>query len=276
MSFVSLSSSIEETSIMELTEVVQITFVAFFAIIVYFMSPPKEDYIAVGDYYYQTFDNDAAQKKYELAYYESPTNYASLLRLVRIHNDNGRIHLHKDVLSELEYKKSIVFADTLVHYYPDSAASHFWYGLAKGSLIPFVGIREKITIGKDVKLHIQKSLERDSTFSYSYVVLAIFEREGAQLSWIEKGIVRVVFGENFSGSLATSEQYLKTALRYDSSNTFAYYELFWTYKAMENKPMAVSSLQEVIKRVPNNLREKQQQDEARKYLAELNSPSQAN
>ncbi len=45
---------------------------------------------------------------------------------------------------------------------------------------------------------------------------------------------------------------------------------------MENKSMAVSSLQEVIMRVPKNLREKRQQDEARKYLSELTSPSQAN
>jgi len=75
--------------------------------------------------------------------------------------------------------------------------------------------------------------------------------------------VRVVFGEDLSGSLEASEQYLKTALRYDSSNTFAYYELFWTYKAMGNKSLAVSSLQEVIHQVPKNLREKQQQDEAR-------------
>ena len=40
---------------------------------------------------------------------------------------------------------------------------------------------------------------------------------------------------------------------------------------MGNKSMAVSSLQEVIKRVPKNLREKQQQDEARLHLAELTS-----
>jgi hypothetical protein len=38
--------------------------------------------------------------------------------------------------------------------------------------------------------------------------------------------------------------------------------------------MVFSSLQEVIKRVPNNLREKQQQDEAREQLAELLSPLQ--
>jgi hypothetical protein len=37
----------------------------------------------------------------------------------------------------------------------------------------------------------------------------------------------------------------------------------------------VSSLKEVIKRVPKNLREKQQQDEALEHLVELSSAPQA-
>ena len=261
---------------MELTKISQCIFTTLFALIVYFSNPTKENHIAKGDYYYNIFDNESAQKEYELAYHESPASYASLLRMVRIHNDNGRNHLRKDSLSELEYKKAAVFADSLAYNFPDSAAAQFWYALAKGSLIPFVGVREKIAIGKEVKLHIQKSLECDSSFSYSYVLRAIFEREGAKLSWLEKGIVQVIFGENISGSLEASEHYLKTAVRYDTSNSFAYYELFWTYKAMGNLPKAVSSLKEVIKRVPKNLREKQQQDEAFEHLAELSSPPQAN
>ena len=261
---------------MELTQITQFVFTALFALIVYFSNPPKEDHIAKGDYFYRTFDNESAQKEYELAYNESPASYASLLRMVRIHNDNGRNHLRKDSLSELEYKKAVEFADSLASNYPDSAAAQFWYALAKGSLIPFVGVREKIAIGKEVKLHIQKSLECDSSFSYPYVLRAIFEREYAQLSWLEKGFAHIIFGENLFGSLETSEQYLKTAIQYDTSNSFAYYELFWTYKAMGNLHKAVSSLKEVIKRVPKNLREKQQQDEAFEHLAELSSPPQAN
>ena len=259
---------------MESTQAAQITFTALFALIIFFSHPLEEDHLSRGDYYYQTFDNAAAQREYEQAYRESPLSYASLLRLVRIHNDNGRIHLRKDSLSEVEYKKAVGFADSLTYYYPDSAASHFWYALAKGSLIPFVGIREKIAIGKEVKSHIERSLQCDSTFSYPYVVRAIFEREGAQLGWVEKGIVRVIFGEDLSGSLEASERYLKTALRYDSSNAYAYYELFWTYSAMGNKSLAASSLEEVIRHVPRNLREKQQQDEARLHFAEL-SPSES-
>jgi tetratricopeptide (TPR) repeat protein len=260
---------------MDLTPVIQFAFTTLFALIVFFSHPTQENHIANGDYYYRVFDNESAQKEYELAYNDSSKSFACLLRMVRIHNDNGRNHLRKDSLSELEYKKAVVFADSLVYNYPDSAAAHFWYALAKGSLIPFVGIREKIAMGKEVKLHIQKSLECDSSFSYPYVLRAIFEREGAQLNWLEKCFARVIFGENISGSLEASEHYLKTALRYDSSNSFAYYELFWTYTAMGNRTMAVSSLHEVLKRVPKNLREKQQQDEAREHLTELSSPPQA-
>jgi len=260
---------------METTHTAQFIFTSFIALIMYFSHPPKENHIVKGDYYYQAFDNNAAQQEYEQAYNESPTSYAALLRMICIHNDNGRIHQHKDSVSELEYKKAIKFADSLARNYPDSAAAHFWYALAKGSLIPFVGVQEKIAIGKDVKFHIQKSLECDSTFSYPYVIRAIFEREGAQLSWLEKGIVRVIFGEDLSGSLEASEQYLKTALRYDSSNSYAYYELFWTYQAMGNESLARASLQEVINHVPRNLREKQQQDEAREHLKELSMPSHA-
>jgi hypothetical protein len=37
-----------------------------------------------------------------------------------------------------------------------------------------------------------------------------------------------------------------------------------------------STLQEVLKRAPKNLREKEQQDEAREHFTELSSPPQAN
>ena len=43
---------------------------------------------------------------------------------------------------------------------------------------------------------------------------------------------------------------------------------------MGNLPKAKFSLQDVIRRIPKNLREKQQQDEARELLAEFSSPSQ--
>jgi tetratricopeptide (TPR) repeat protein len=233
------------------------------------------DHLMKGDEFYQSFDNDQALKEYQLAYNDSPSDYNTLLRIVRIHNDFGRIQLRTGPESEMHYRLAAVFADSLQRFYPDSAAAHFWFALAKGSLIPFVGVREKISIGKEVKQQLQETLQRDSTFSYAYVLKAIFDREGSQLGWFEKGIVRIVFGENISGSLFASELYLRKALHYDTTNSFAYYELYWTYKAMDDTAGELSALQHVLKMPPRNLREQNQQEDAQQQLQVLMSNNHA-
>jgi tetratricopeptide (TPR) repeat protein len=244
-------------------------FTHYIALILFFAHPPIENHLARGDRYYLALDNKNALTEYQQAYKESPRDYTTLLRMVRIYNDNGKIHLRHDTVSETEYRTALMYADSLAHYYPDSAATQFWNALAKGSLIPFVGVRQKIAIGKEVRQHVQKSLERDSTFSYPYVVRAIFEREGYKLSWFERTIVRIVFGENISGTLEASIQNLKLALRYDPANSFAYYELYLTYQAMGDTTQAAASLRRILEMQPKNLREKYQQDDARNHLLDL-------
>jgi tetratricopeptide (TPR) repeat protein len=244
-------------------------FTAYITIILFFAHPPTENHLARGDEYYLAFDNKHALTEYEQAYKESPTDYAILIRMVHIYNDNGKIHLKHDTVSESEYRTAVLYADSLAHYYPDSAATQFWNALAKGSLLPFVGVWKKIAIGKEVKQHVQKSLERDSTFSYPYVIRAIFEREGSKLSWFEKTVVRVVFGENVSGTLEASVQNLKLALRYDPANSFAYYELYLTYQAMGDTAQAAAALRRILEMQPKNLREKYQQDDARQHLLRI-------
>jgi tetratricopeptide (TPR) repeat protein len=244
-------------------------FTSYIALILFLAHTPSESHLARGDEYYLALDNKNALREYEQAYKESPTDYSTLIRMVRIYNDNGKIHLRKDTVSESEYRTAVMYADSLAHYYPDSAQTQFWNALAKGSLLPFVGVWKKISIGKEVKQHVQKSLERDSTFSYPYVIRAIFEREGSKLSWFEKSIVRVIFGENVSGTLNASVYNLKLALRYDPANSFAYYELYLTYKAMGDTAQAASSLRSILDIPPKSMREKFQQDEARQRLLKL-------
>jgi tetratricopeptide (TPR) repeat protein len=223
---------------------------SYIALIMFSTPLSRETHLTRGDEYYLALDNKQALTEYELAYKESPTDYTTLLRMVRIYNDNGKIHLRHDTVSESEYRTALVYADSLAYYYPDSAAAQFWIALAKGSLLPFVGVWKKISIGKEVKQHVQKSLDRDSTFSYPYVIRGIFERVGSQLSWIEKGIVRVVFGTNLSGTLEESEKNLKLALRYDPDNSFAYSELYLTYRAMGDTAQATASLRHILEMQP--------------------------
>ena len=118
-------------------------FIPYIALILFFTPLPIENHLARGDKYYLAFDNNQALIEYKKAYKESPTDYNTLVRMVHIYNDNGKIHLSHDTVSESEYRTAVMYADSLAHYYPDSAATQFWNALAKGSLLPFVGVWEK-------------------------------------------------------------------------------------------------------------------------------------
>jgi tetratricopeptide (TPR) repeat protein len=234
-----------------------------------FAAPRPEDYLARGDERFLAGDNWMALRAYEAAYHSRPTGYQEILRMVRVYNDLGRVTLRHSDSSEFYYKQATMYAESLQYYHPDIAETHFMYALSYGSLLPFCGVQEKIRIGKIVRDHAHRALELDSSFAMTYVLLGIFEREGANLSWIERGFVRIVFGEEIGGSLKQSEAYLLSAIRYDPDNSFAHYELYWTYKASGDSERALASLRRVLASQPHTAREISQFEEAREEISKL-------
>ncbi len=225
--------------------------------------------IAQGDSFYFQCDNEQALRAYEKAYSIEPWNYDVLVRLVRIHNDNGYINLSNKEIAKEEYIKAIHYADTLLKYYPDSASSHILFALAKGSLIPFVGVREKIETGKIARFHIQKAIELDSLCTYAYILNGIFERELSGVGWLERQLVRLIFNTDLRGSLQNSEASLWKALSIEPMNLFAYYELYWTFIASGNVRKARSMLEQLLTIPARTMREKKVHDTIRQLYSKL-------
>jgi len=203
--------------------------------------------------------------------YTLPQNNETLLRLVRTNCDLGWLHLRTDTSAQTYYFHAAAYAETLLTLNPSSASAHFWVSLTKGSLIPFHTVSEKIHLGKEVRFHAEKAIELDSTFALAYIVLAVFERESSQLSWFERTIARVIFGEDLHGSLSRSEELLEKSIRYDPNNSYAFYEMYWTCKAMGKQDAAVESLKKVIALPINSEREEEQHQLAQNYLAHIDS-----
>ena len=222
-----------------------------------------------GDRYFSSADNWMALREYEAAYKLRPSGYEEILRMVRIYNDLGRTQLGWSDCARIYYTSAIAYAESLYKHFPDMAETRFMYALAHGSLLPFSGVKERIRIVKLVRDNARRALELDSTFSMTYVLLGIFEREGSKLGWMERGFVRIVFGEDISGSLQQSEAYLLTALRHDPKNPFALYELHWTYNEMGDTARALASLQRVLELQPRSARELCQAQEAREDIKQL-------
>lgn len=224
-----------------------------------------------GDELYASLKTEEALRWYHHAYDIAPRESKTLIRLVRAYGDLGWLHLRKDSSSQSNYLQAAAFAETLLTVEPTKAEAHFWFAMAKGSLIPFVSTSEKIHIGKDVRFHAEKAIELDSTYSYAYIILAIFEREGAKLSWFERAIARIVFGAELNGSLVRSEELLFKALKFDGKSAYAHYELSRTYNTMGRKEDSIASLKKVIELPVNSQREERQRHNAARFLARLQS-----
>jgi tetratricopeptide (TPR) repeat protein len=97
----------------------------------------------------------------------------------------------------------------------------------------------------------------------------VFEREAAKLNWLERTIARIVFGEELNGSFTTAERFLKKAIALDPENATAYFELGWTYLAMDDKRSAIAAFKRVCSINPRNSRDKIQQDETLNELTQL-------
>lgn len=247
-----------------------------FAIILLIAFPPSEGpssrdsydfHLSKGDNFYHSFDNAQALAEYQKAYEQAPDSFATLQRLVSIYNDLGRLKLRKDTASESYYRKSLTYADSLCKHYPERAESHFWLALCKGSLIPFGGTKERIETSRTVLNEANRAIAIDSGFALAYVILGIFQREASKISWFERLIANIVFGADFSGSLSASETFLRKSVSLDPSNSYGYYELYWTYKAMEDSAHAIQSLRTLLSLPPTNARERLQSEEATHQLA---------
>lgn len=227
-----------------------------------------------GDERFLQLKTEDALHLCEQAYAAAPERSETLLRLVRAYSDVGWLHLHKDTSAQRYYRCAAVCADTLLALNPDLPYAHFWKAMTEGSLIPFGTVSEKLRLGKEVRLEAEKTIELDSTFALAYIILAIFERESAELSWLERTIAKVIFGEELHGSLEASEEFLVKAVRYDSSNSYAYYEMYWTYLAEGRRDAAAESLRKVLVLPAQSQREEKQHQLAQKCLANLQKASE--
>ena len=246
-----------------------------FAIAVVLVAPLKipaqeiPELLRRGDEHFSRAETREALPFYLRAYALGPGESRTLTRLIRTYSDLGWLHLHADTTSEGYYRQAAHYADTLLALNPSLPAAHFWEAMTKGSLIPFGGVHEKLRLGKLVRAEAQETITLDSTFALAYIILAIFERESARLSWFERTVANVIFGGELHGSFEASEAYLARAVKCDSANSYAYYEMYWTYLAEGRRNAAAESLRRVLAIPARSQREAQQRQLAQNYLEKL-------
>jgi tetratricopeptide (TPR) repeat protein len=227
-----------------------------------------KDYIEKGDDSYRKFNNVDALGYYEKAFSITPDNFDVLLRLVKTYNAAGEEFYEYRKRTEAEYyiNKALEFAEIFKNKYPDSCAVYTYFAMSNGNIALFKGGKEKIKYAHIVEQNAKKSISLNPNVYLPYIILGIYYREIAGLSWIERTFANVFLGSVPSGSYEESEKMLKKALSFDRDMIVANFQLAKTYKQMDKLNEEKELLRKVLELPVRDFRDKFAKEKANKML----------
>jgi tetratricopeptide (TPR) repeat protein len=238
--------------------VIIISLVILFTVKCGAFSESYKEYIQEGDQYYSSFDNQSALKYYLKASDESPDSYDVLFRLSRTYNDLGEEYYeyHKKDSSRIMINFALEYSQKMVKDYPDSSASYAFLAMSFGNQALYEGGKEQIKLAHKIEENAKKSLKLNSRQYLSYIILGIYYRKIADLSWFDKLFANTFFGSVPEGTFEESVQMLKKALELYPKTIVASYQLALTYEAMGDKKSEAELLRKLLKYPRNNFRDK--------------------
>jgi tetratricopeptide (TPR) repeat protein len=248
----------------------------FLQIIFFILSPllmcqSLGDFISKGDDAYKKFDLLGASKYFEEAYKFDPDNYYSLLKISRIYNDLGEDYYEiKDKNNaEIVVNKAVKYSELFASKFPDSAKVYAILALSYGNLALFKGGNEKIKLAYKIKENAEKSIRLNPNDYFPYIILSIYNRQIASLSWFERTFANIFFGKVPAGSLEESEQLMLKALEIHPEIVIAMFHLSLTYEEMGNETKEIEWLKKVVDAPITDFRDKYAKRKARDKLSEL-------
>ncbi len=237
----------------------------------YSNSNEAKDLIIRGDELHEKFDNVNSLKYYELAYKTDPSSYEILLKLTRTYNDAGEemYELRRKEEAERYMNRALENAEMFHKKFPDSADVYTYLAMSYGNIAMFKGGKEKIKLANKVGENGRKAISLNPNNFLPYVIMGIYYRELAKLSWFERAFANTFFGKVPEGTFENSIEMFNKALVLDNNMIVAAYQLSKTYRAMGSEKKEAALLKKVIKMPERNFRDKFAKRKAERRLDKL-------
>ncbi len=235
---------------------------------------PAGDYESLlkkGDEFHNKFDNVNATINYEKAYELAPGNYEVLLKLTSSLDDAGEefVELHKRDEAEKYINEAVRYAEIFREKFPDSAEVYCYLAVSYGNLAVFRGNKEKIKLAKVIEENAKKSLQMDPNLYVSYIILGIFDREAANLNFLERFFANTFLGEVPEGSFEESIVMFNKALKIMPETIVPTYGLAKTYRFMGEEEKEKEMLKKILTYKIQNFRDKYTIEKAKRRLEVL-------
>ncbi len=224
-----------------------------------------------GDEYYKKFDLKQAVLSYEEAFKLLKNDYEILTRLSRTYNDLGEDYYEQrdNKNSEIAINNALKYSEILFDNFPDSAITYAYLAMSYGNLAMFKGGNEKVKLAHKIKENAEKSISMNPDNYLPYIILSIYHRQIASLSWLERTFANTFFGKVPDGSLEESERMMLKALEIQPGICVAMFHLSLTYYEMGNENKERQWLRKILDAPEIDFRDKYAKRKAGERLKKM-------
>lgn len=224
-----------------------------------------------GDSFYKSFNFVPAIEQYEKAYAIAPNEFEVLSKLTRTYNDLSEEYYEKkdEKNAERSVNQGLKYAEEFYKKFPDSARVYAFLAWSYGNLALYKGGNEKVKLAHKIKENAEESIRKNPNDYLPYIILGIYHRQIASLSWLEKLFAETFFGDVPEGTLEESEKYLLKALEIKPGVVIATFHLSLAYKEMGDEEKEIRTLRKVLDLPEKDFRDKYAKRKAGKRLKKL-------
>ncbi len=229
------------------------------------------NFVETGDNYYKNFDIKNAASNYQKAYEQNHNDYSTLKKLTRVYNDLSEYYYEiKDKNNaELSVNNAMKYATLFQSRYPDSSAAYSLLAMSYGNLALFKGDKEKIKLAYKIKDNAESAIKLNPNDFLAYIILSIYNRQIASLSWFERTFANMFFGKVPEGNFEDAEKFMLKALSIQPQAVIAMFHLSLVYKETDDEEKEIIWLKKVIDAPINDFRDQFAKRKAKNRLAEL-------
>ena len=216
----------------------------------------------------KSFKEEDALKKVQEALKLSPNDLAALSKASILSSQVG--NRQKDDKRKTEYFTAAkTYAQSALAVDPKDAMANFAMGLAMGRMALISSGKEKVQSVRDIKKYAEAALAAKPDFARAQHLLGKWHFEVTSLNFVEKGLVKVIFGGLPDASMAQAIQWYEKARAVDPGFVLNYLELARAYKENGQSDKAIDILNRLAKLPPKTQDDAGYKAEGKKMLEGL-------
>ena len=237
-----------------------VTFSFFIGIII-----PVTPTLYYIDSLYESGDYKNSAKILSDLYLEDTNNIDVVYRLARSIFLLGEEESNPNRQADIYYR-GFNYAKKALSINVDNGHANFWYAAYIGKIGLLEGTEQKILNSYEVKQYGMRAINLIPDYEHSYHLMGRWHYELAELTWFERSIASLIYATPPKGSYEKAVELFQKAIEINFNEIRHHFWLANTYKAQGQNSLAKKQFRIVLSLKPKNKKDKDMQNESRKYF----------